>query len=201
MRLLVIAIFSFCSTFLIADSPITSTGFGEAYADVPMVKKAIDSDGELTDEYCNFIFDKKNDFGARIAVVSALGWKFDGKTNFDFALEYLIRMKKVKKSNYLKKLSGEDLICLAYLKALDNYFKVDEALQIAEAGKKKAKSSYTAHIIHALIAAQANFDKNWCDCWKFCDNVRQSKSLNEDLNSKAQKIIFDYMDLYKEYCK
>lgn len=201
MRILLLTIVCFLSSFTHADSPITSTDIAQSYKDEAMVSKALESDGNLTDEYCNFIFNKENELGARIAVINALSWDSNGKNNFSFALEYLMRTKKVKESNYLKKLKGDDLICLAYIKVMDDYFKVDEALKIAEIAKNKLKNSYTGHIIHALIKAQSDFDKDWCDCWKVCNDVRINKALVQDMKASAQTSIFEYMDLYKEYCK
>lgn len=201
MRFFLFLFLSLALQWSFADSPLTSTGFGEAYKNVPIVKKAYESNGELTEEFCAYIFNKKEDFGSRLALVNALSWNFDGKKNFHIALDYLKKNKKVKESNYQKKLSGEDLTCLAYIKAMDNYFNVEEALKIAEIALKKNKSSYTTQIIHALIKAQAIFDKDWCEVWKVCDKVRISYSLNQDLKEEAQNIIFKYMDLYKSYCK
>ncbi|MEZ4937261.1 MAG: hypothetical protein R2799_06675 [Crocinitomicaceae bacterium] len=201
MRFFFVALICFFAPFTHADSPITSTDIANSYKEEALVKKALESDGKLTDEFCDFIFNKKNELGVRVAIINALSWNFNGKNNFDIAFNYLMKNKKIKSSNYMKKLKGDDLVCLAYIKVMDNYFTVDEALSIAEAAKSKMKNSYTAHIIYALIKAQSDFDKDWCDCWKVCNEVRINKALVQDMKVEAQNSIFEYMDLYKEYCK
>jgi len=52
--------------------------------------------------------------------------------------------------------NGKDyeLLCLAYLKAMDNYFEVEEALVLAKKARSKKPGSCTFNIITALIEAQ-----------------------------------------------
>ena len=68
-------------------------------------------------------------------------------------------MKKYLKSKYGFKttaelkaaLSASDLICIAYLKSMDNYFDTKEALTFATAAQAKEPKSYTINIIRSLI--------------------------------------------------
>jgi hypothetical protein len=90
---------------------------------------------------------------------------------------------------------------MAYLKALDNYFEVDEAIKIARKAKVKLPKSYTVNIISALIEAQKALDSDWCKVYTLTDDVRQDKSLTKDMRDEASKEIFSYMDEYKEECQ
>jgi phenylalanine-4-hydroxylase len=103
--------------------------------------------------------------------------------------------------DFKKKGTAEQLICYAYLKALDNYNDVEEAMAYAQiAIKKDKKASYTINIICGLIEAQYYFNGNWCMVWKSTNKVRNNKKLNVDLAPEAIKNIFEYMDLYKDQC-
>jgi hypothetical protein len=84
---------------------------------------------------------------------------------------------------------------------MDNYFDVQDALEIAEKALSKNKKSYTFNIITALIRAQNVFDKDWCAVYKCTDSVRKNKKLKLDIKKTALDIIFGYMDLYKDACE
>ena len=101
---------------------------------------------------------------------------------------------------FLDQADGGILISMAYLKALDNYFEVDEAIILARRAKSKGDDSYTINIICALIEAQKALDSDWCEVYNLANNVRTNQSLNMDMKEDAIKIIFEYMDLYKDNC-
>lgn len=189
------------STNIFADSPITSTNFYVAYTDNKLIEKAAESDGLLTKEYCKYLYNKKNDIASRLALINALSWDFEGKSNFQIYLDYLInKKKKITATTYRIKCNANQLICLAYLKAMDDYFDVDEALELAELAIYKDKNSYSIHIIHGLIKAQSEFDNSWCNLFKATDKVRKNTHLTIDMKSEAINIIFEYMDLYADEC-
>ncbi|MBN2892467.1 MAG: hypothetical protein JXL97_11415 [Bacteroidales bacterium] len=184
-----------------ADSPITSTFFSKAYLDVEIVEFASQSDGILDKKMCKYLSDKKVNIDYKLAMINALSWDFDGKNNFDIYLSYIIKKnKKITENNYKNKCNADQLICLAYLKALDNYFQVDEALEIAKLAAYKNKDSYSVQIIFGLIKAQYIFDYNWCEVYKATNEVRQNENLKKDMREEAISIIFEYMDLYKDEC-
>jgi hypothetical protein len=185
-----------------ADSPITSTGFSSAYQSEAIVIKASNAKGLLNKELMEYLADKSKPIAIKMAVINQLSWDMEGKTNGKTFFEYLQKTKGYTDENDLqKKGSGDELLCMAYLKVMDNYFVVDDALMYAELAVERNKESYTFNIIAALIKAQKVFDSDWCQVYKSTDKVRTNNSLNIDMNSEAITIIFDYMDLYKSYCK
>ncbi len=182
-----------------ADSPLTSTSFHTAYLDIKIVKYAYESDGLLDKKMCKFLNKKRAPIDQKVALINALSWKFEGKNNFPIYLDYIkSKNKRINNSNYMSKCSAEQLICLAYLKALDDYFEVSEALALAKKAIEKNKKSYTIHIIHGLIKGQFEFDNDFSNVYLATNNVRQNENLKKDMRQDAIKIIFDYMDLYKD---
>lgn len=177
-----------------ADSPLTSTNFYTAYLGVAEVKAASESGGVLTGELMVFL-KGKNPIAQKMAVINALGWAFEGKNNYNIYKEHL--GEKTGKG----KQKAENLLCLAYLKALDNYFDCKDALIMADEALALNPESYTFNIIHALIKAQVLFDRDWCALWKVTDSVRSNTNLTMDMNNGAILIIFEYMDLYKSSCE
>ena len=191
------------SGLLYADSPLTSTDFWKAYSQNEKVQKARQYNGMLSDECFGLLDNNSIAIDIRLAVINALGWDFNGKSNFDFFLNYLIKKhRRITKRNYKKRCSADELICLAYIKAMDNYFMVDDALSLAKlAIKKDRTNSFSIHIIYGLIKAQYYFNSNWCKTFMATDDVRNDKKLVQDMKPQAVKIIFNYMDLYKSDCK
>ena len=181
---------------LFADSPLTSTDISNAYKDSKIVQLASTTDGMLNDEMMNYLFDSINPIELKIALINKLGWNFDGKGNSKIFNEYL-------KKNNLKDIneaSADILICYAYLKALDNYFDVEEAIIYAQKAKLKNDKSYTINIICAIIEAQKAMDSDWCEVYKLTNNVRLNGTLIRDMKEEAVNIIFEYTDGYGEYC-
>ena len=185
-----------------ADSPLTSTAIAKAYEHEPMVQKADEAKGSITLEIMDYLSDPSAPIAVKMAVINKLGWKFGGKEN---ATNYFIYLQDTKgytnRVDFLAKGTGDELLCMAYLRGLDNYFDVAEATVYADYALKKNPGSYTYQIIAALINAQHAMDSDWCEVYMLTDRVRSDKSLNLDMNEAARKIIFDYMDLYQDSCE
>ncbi len=193
------AIFPF--HFILADSPLTSTPFWEAYKTEQIIAEAMQASGTLTTGLADFLVSKKHKIDVKMAVINCLSWDFNGKSNSDFFLKYLIDKRIYEsKSDFQLKGRADHLLCLAYLKAMDDYFSVIDAASWADLALEGNTKSYTFAIIHALIHAQLQFDNNWCLVYLMAHNVRTNKKLKKDMNDEAIEIIFNYMDLYKEYC-
>jgi hypothetical protein len=200
--LIALLLFSF-SVVSKADSPLTSTDLATAYANESIMKTAESANGKLNNELMKYLCNSSNPIAIKLAVINKLGWDFNGKINAEIFWSYLQKNNKYKNlSDFEKKGSADLLICYAYIKALDNYFDVNEALKFAKlAIKKDKKKRYSVHIVAALIEAQKLFDSSWCDVWKSTDKVRQNKKLAKDLKEEVITNIFEYMDLYKDDCK
>lgn len=185
----------------LADSPLTSTNFSQAYSNEKIVITASEANGVLTNELMEYLV-KKNPIAIKMAVINKLGWKFEGKNNSERFLEFVLQKRKyADKETFLKKGKADDLLSFAYLKALDNYFDVKEADSIAEMALIKNKKSRTFNLISGLIKAQIAMDGSWCEVYQITDRIKQNTKLKDDLKPEAITIIYDYMILYKDDCK
>lgn len=194
--LLIIGLLS--SQNLFADSPLTSTNFSKAYKDSKIIQLASKTEGKLTIELMDYLGNNKNPIELKIALINVLGWSFNGQNNSTIFYNYLKEKSKLMDIN---EANADLLICYAYLKALDNYFDVEDAIIYAKKAKSKNENSYTINIICALIEAQKAMDSDWCEVYNLTNNVRINNTLNQDMKEDSVSIIFDYMDIYKDNCK
>ena len=195
-----IGLFLFSSS-VYADSPLTSTDISKAYQALPIVQLASQKAGVLTKDLMDYLIDTNNPIEVKIAVINQLGWAVEGKKNAPLFYYYLKEKKKYKNhKKFIKKGLADEWLCWAYLKAMDNYFNVDEAINYANIAMIKNPKSFTFNIITALIKAQKVSRGNWCEIYTYSNDVRQNKTLVNDMKKGAISIIFNYMDLYKEYC-
>lgn len=184
-----------------ADSPITATKFYEAYMDVKMVERA-HLEGVMGLEIAEFLTSSENPIDVKAAVINALSWKFDGKNNAELYAYYLALLYHVSITELdTEFLSADEIFCIGYLTAMDDYFHPEKALPILEEAHKVMKESFTVSIIMALVRGQAVMDYDWCEVWRLTEGVLQNKELKHDLRPEATKRIVDYMILYKEYCR
>jgi len=201
---LVFALLASVAFRVYADSPLTSTNFSEAYLSNPMVA-GLTKTKSVTDAVWAYIASKDTPIADKMAVINKIGWSIDGKSSAKEFLTYLKKKGICKSETDLeKKKDGALLLCMAYLMAMDDYFNVTKAAEMARKAKKLNSKSYTFNIVCAIIEAQEemNNDGDWCKMWKLTEVVRKNeKSLTDDMKAEAKKVIFDYMDLYKSSCK
>lgn len=186
-----------------ADSPITSTDFYKAYIDIPMVAKAAQSDGILTKEMAAFLSADKTPIDQKAAVINALSWDIDGKNNANRYLEYLTQKYYGVKidSTTLEPFTPDEVFCLGYLRAMDDYFNVLEALDILDVAWWANDTSFTISMIYAIVEAQDAMDYDWCEVWMLVEDVLLDDVLVMDMRKEAVTIILDYMRLYKDECE
>ena len=198
--LLLNVLFSFPTTSH-ADSPITATKFYEAYLDVKMVERA-HLEGVMGLEIAEFLTSPEKPIDVKAAVINALSWRFDGKNNAELYAYYLALLYHVSVAELdTEFLSVDEIFCMGYLTAMDDYFHPEKALPILEEAHKVIKESFTVSIILALTRGQKAMDYDWCEVWRLTEEVLKNKELRQDLRPEAIKMIVDYMVLYKEYCE
>ncbi|MFN8394637.1 MAG: hypothetical protein U0176_08200 [Bacteroidia bacterium] len=185
-----------------ADSPLTSTPFADAYKTAGVVKAATKANGVITAKLMKYLSNPGKPLDLKMALINQLGWNIDGRTNGRMYKHYVEKNKGITLDNAenWNKVHPHELLSMAYLIALDNYFDVKAAAEMARAAAKRLPKSYTAQIVSAMICAQEAFDTNWCQVYQLTDAVRQNTSLTQDMRPEAIKIIFDYMDIYSGEC-
>ncbi|MDN3514060.1 MAG: hypothetical protein NG747_06640 [Candidatus Brocadia sp.] len=184
-----------------ADSPITATDFYKAYLDVKMVQRA-HLEGVMGVEIAAFLSSPENSVDVKAAVINALSWRFEGKNNaelYTYYLGLLYHMSVVELNTDF--LNADEIFCLGYLIAMDDYFHPENAILLLGEAYKTMKDSFTVSMVMALAKAQMVFEEDWCEAWKITESVLMNSGLKQDLRPEAKKIIVDYMILYKEYCK
>ncbi len=202
--LLLILTFSVSSIF--ADSPITATNFYKAYLDVPMVNVALASKGKVSKTMMEYLANDTNPLDIKLAVINAVGWNHKGVNNSKTFLNYIVATKKYK-SEYNKCITLEyygtanEQLCYAYLKALDNYFNVIDAYQMALKAVSKTPNSFAINMIANLIKAQTLAAINeTCYANKLFNTLKTKTSVTNDMRAEAKKYIFEYMDLLGNKC-
>jgi len=183
-----------------ADSPLTSTYFAGNYYEYAVVEKAANGSG-LTDEIAVFLLDKTTPIDAKAAAINAIGWSYDGTKNADLWKGHLAKKYATTKEQLqLSKLSADELLCLGYFMAMDDYFHVDDAIHILEMAKNAKPESFTISMILAMTKAQKAMDYDWCQVWKLTSDVLNDKSLKRDMKTASIQVVVDYMILYRSEC-
>ena len=189
------------SSAVFADSPLTSTDFSKAYSEVPIIIVASKTEGYLTNQLMDYLTEEKNPIDLKMAVINELGWQFKGKNNTRTFIKYLSEKRGyADEKEFLEKGKADELLAVAYMKGLDDYFDVKNTLLYAEKALKQNPNSRTYNLIAGLLKAQKAMDDSWCKVYQITDNIRKNDKLENDLKPEAVKIIYDYMDIYGEYC-
>ncbi|MDQ3020563.1 MAG: hypothetical protein M3R36_08340 [Bacteroidota bacterium] len=184
----------FITKTVLADSPLTSTPFSDKYENLQIVMKA--KNGAIDQEIADYLHSESNLIDNKAAVINALGW---GKSNSSQYLN-LIYNSPIEESD-INTLNASEVFVIGYLNAMDNYQNPDGALPFLKRAKSLLSNSYTVNIIYNLVKAQKVMDLDFCKVWKYGNKVFTNAELEMDMREDARKIIYDYMVIYKDYCK
>lgn len=215
MRSFILFIFLLVSYTGLADSPLTSTPFSDAYADHEMVinirKNGLDS------KAMDYLLSDTGNLVIKIAMINQLQFgqktytrqfeeklKENRKGIKEEAFEFLKEKHHlpIPENKWTKKLTTSDLICFAYLQARGNYFEPGLAITAAELAYNRESKDMAVATVYALITCQIAFDISWCDVYKTGQLffVRDTYTKNK-LNAEALDIILDYLNLYESDCE
>jgi hypothetical protein len=175
-----------------ADSPVTSTSFSQAYADIDLVQQAAEQ-GIMDKKLATYLASPKNPIDIKAAIINALSWSTEGKNNADIYASLIYRKKIT--ALHTHSLSGDELFVIGYLLLMDDYMHPLKALPYLEKAKQKKPTSFTIAIIHAISKAQHQIT---CDVWKNIDDVLHNPKLTRELRQEAIDIIADYLYLYEQ---
>jgi len=186
----------------LADSPITSTPFHEAYFDLEIVWDAWET-GVLDLRMAEYLSSPDVPIDAKVAVINALSWDIEGKDNAELYASYIAlnrgwSLYEVDEER-LAELTDDELCCLGYLAVMDDYFHPEIGLPLLELAHEFKPESLTIRLVYGLAKAQAAFDEDWADIWPAVDDVYGGDALVIDMRPAAVDIILDYMSLYEEY--
>lgn len=183
---------------IFADSPLTSTSFYKAYSELNIIKAA-NAKGILNVEMAEYLSSGSVSLDLKAALINALSWNFDGKNNSELYSYYLCLKYGFSIENFdISDLSADELFSLGYLQAMDNYFDVENSLDLLETARKNLDKSLTAAVIHTLVQAQTMLQsQDWSRIWPLFDDLINDESLKDDIRPEAVSIILDYMVLYR----
>ena len=185
----------------LADSPLTSTLFHDAYQDVPAVKQAL-KEKKLTPKLARYLKDSSQSLDKRLAVVSALGWRFEGQNNAqEFSRAVLGTGDTWFFPNTWEGMSADHLIILAYLQALDDYFDVKDEYEMAAQARRAAPENSALSVIASLIEAQNIMEmkdtEQWPRVWAVAKPTLEMRS-KPRFRDEALAIIKKYMIIYED---
>lgn len=207
-KIILLILFIFTINPVFADSPLTSTDFGNAYLDIPLVQRAFVSKGSITNEMMDYIDDDSNPLDVKLAIINSLGWDHKG-----VMLSKIFFMYVMKKKNYQSEYNNDylafkyyatpdELICYAYMKALDNYFDVVDAFEIAGVALRKSPDSFAVNMIYNLIKSQGlTAFGEYCLSSKMFLNLKENPKLKMDMRKESMSYVFGYMTSIGENCK
>ena len=202
-NIIFILVFLISLTNAFADSPLTSTPFYLGYMDIAIIREADKSAGIISQKQLCFLTENRNPIALKLALINSLKWRFEGKSNAPKYLEFLFKKKPdLNYKNFIIKASAEELICYAYIKAMDNYFDVKSATVFAKQAMRKAPTSYSIHLIGTLINVQSYLSrKESCKIYTAMNQIRMNTKLKVEMRKKSSMAVFDYTDIYRKDCK
>lgn len=208
-KIILFILFIFTINPVFADSPITSTNFYQAYLDIQIVKEAFTSKGVMSNAMFDYIDDDSNPLDVKLAIINAIGWEHKGVKNNKIFFMYVMKKKNYQseftKNDYITfkwNATSDELICYAYMKAMDNYFDVLEAFDIAGEALSKSPDSFAVNMIYNLIKAQGISAFNeYCSSSKMFLSLKDNPKLKLDMRKESLSYVFEYMTSISKNCK
>lgn len=193
--------------FAWADSPLTSTDFATAYADVPGVQSAREKNEEAA--YVFLASTATND--KKLAVANALGWQNDFATGF---FKYLAQQRDVKPEQLdVKDLSPSQLFVAGYLVAMADYLDLKPLKPGApgvwgktgqfflDRAAASLREDFTVQYVQALVKAQKAMAGSWCDVFRGPNDVlARFPPAQRNLRPGAVESAQGYLAGYEESC-
>lgn len=190
-----------------ADSPLTSTDFYQVYLDVPVVAAYVES--EMNEDIFNVLHSNEYELDVKVAVINAMGWTFEGQEN---AAVYMYFYFNVSGLDVVAPddMTGEELLCLAYMVSMDDYFNMSpiepggagvlgmSGIELAEVAAERTPDDFTVRFISALILSQDAMHIDWSEVFGIVDFVMK-EALVRNMRDEAIDIILDYIGLYSGY--
>lgn len=211
---LLVAFYSFCPTITLADSPLTSTPFWQAYEDVKDVSYA--KENGLDNKVLKMLTGDKVSCDVKIAIINCFGWgsgytktfedhlldKRDGLNREVFKYLKSSSDEMPQETSQTKLLTTDDLICWSYLRGMDNYQSPEFSLKGAFLAYWRDQKNMSAGVVLCLVAAQQSMTYDWCKIYEsaqmfLVDGVYDKNLMRDD----GVNIIMEYMNLYEQDCE
>lgn len=196
---LIVTVLMMTGLMSFADCILNSTEFYKAYLDEPLVNAAHQNKYKFTDEHKKYLIDDNNPLAVRMAIINAFDWDHNGDY-YGQLLDYLMRQSNSSSTDEtLDKASAEQVMVLAYLKAMDDIDEEVLTVQLVDrAMNKPHKKSQSFMVPATLIKAQV-MDYNG-QSEKIFPMVQKNilQSPIRDMSQEAIGIIMEYMLYFKD---
>jgi clan AA aspartic protease (TIGR02281 family) len=222
MKILFLASFIFFGSTLqiLADSPLGSTPFYEAYNEIPIIYRTALGNGIINKEIADYLSNKSISVDKKAALINALsqGDNANGAYYTNYLLDkYSLKGKKVEIDVFLKEIiSPDELFCFGYLGMFDSLTPKIVALKTLVSAINRNEKSYTVNMVWALCYSETivnyQFDNKannefkafpdqpwWSNIYLVCAKTEANKEFEQDLRIQAKKIIFYYINGYKKF--
>lgn len=207
----------------LADSPLTSTFFAGAYSDIPMINELITQRNhkeihkfQLTEAHIKFFDNNAISLDKKVALINALGWGESENIQLmkghlmkkyklqQMVLDSILQVPVYENQDFYepaKVISNDDLLLLAYVQAMHDYFHPMNAFQCAYRATINNPISAATGYVFGLIQAQFYMDIDPCSIYLVMLSAREARSYSEDfLRPDALTSIFSYIDQYEKKC-
>ncbi len=206
-RILILPSLAILASVAFADSPLTSTDFYHSYMDCPVVAENLEM--RMNEEIYDILLSDEYELDVKVAVINGMGWRLEGQNNAEVFIEfYMADMEKAVIE--ADDMSGEELLLLAYLVSMDDYFSMGpiepggpgvlgmSGVELAEVAEERTPDDFTVRLISALILSQEAMDYDWGKVFEVVDFVMK-EALVRNMRDEAIDIILDYIGLYYGY--
>ena len=157
------------------------------------------------DKYIN---SETNSLEVKLAIINAIGWNVKGNKSSKLYFKFVMNKKKYKSdfggnsTAFNWNATADELICYAYMKALDNYFDVSDAFEVAGLALNKNPNSFAVNMIYNLIKAQGLTSyREYCSASKMFNTLKDNPNLTANMKNEAMPFVFEYMDDIGKDCK
>lgn len=184
------------------SSPITNTSFYTVYKNDFYAVKLAEESGVLNEKIAEFLLTDQYSNDLKAAVINALSFDILGKENseeFKLYLQAKYQLSAVNNGTY-DSINASDLMSLAYLTIMDDYFSPNKALPIIIKASDKNPNDHAICIVKLLIEAQAAYIDDPCGASKLYQIETKGKNFTNMLLPEALIIIENYFDELKGSC-
>ena len=206
-KILLLIICTFTTSLSWGDSPLTYTEFHKAYIDLPIVQRALNSKGKISNDMMSYLVSDTNPLDVKLAIINGIGWSNDGTKRSEAYLNYVVKTKKYTAGINGNRLAfkwnatADELICFAYIRAMEDYFDVTYANESAQLALQKNPNSLAVNLISGLIKAQGLFLLNeWCYASAQFNSIKKNTQLKTDLRKEGEIIICEYVQSMGANC-
>ena len=203
----------FLSNTSLADSPLTSTPFWQAYEEEKEIEYT--QKNGLDKKVLKMLTGTKITCDVKLAIINSFGWESGYTETFE---NYLLEKREGLTRDVFKYLKSDsedmpeetdqtllmttdDLVCWSYLRAMDNYNTPQYSMKGAFLAYWRDQKNMSAGIVWCLVTSQLAMMGDWCMIYKSAQQyIVEAEYERNIFKEDAVTIIMEYMNLYEQDC-